>query len=250
VLATPFALWIGVVLGTPRAALGALLALSWLAHRRGRDMPAGVALGVAAAAGGPLVLAPALAVLLAPGRRAPRALGAAAAAVAVLWLLRAYAPPAWGWSWWPPAESGGGVSLARLGFALTGRVPGAWSGMACAALALGGFAWLVRRGAEAPALAAWAFGACALAAPAFPVGAVVAFAPLLAGWCAADPDRRGWWFLESLALALTVVLERYAAVEPAHAGWRFAALLGIAAAVLLAPWPLRQLVAPGAASCD
>jgi hypothetical protein len=82
-----------------------------------------------------------------------------------------------------------------------------------------------------------------LFAPGFPVRDVLPLTPLLAAWAADDPDRRGWWFITSLALALSVVLEPLAFRQGGDAtGWLIG-VAGIGAAALLALWPLGVLAA-------
>jgi hypothetical protein len=247
-VASPLTLWIGVVLGAPRLVAVALVAFAHLLGRRGRETACGAALGAAAAWGGPVVLAVALAMVFAPGRTRARAGAAIAAGGALSGMLRFAAPAAWNWTWLPPAQPGGGVSSWRLVHALTGFTPGAWAWLAALALLAAGFAWLRPRRAGAPAYAAWAFGACALFAPCFPAREVMPFAPLLAVWAADDPDRRGWWFITGLALALGVALEPLALGEGGRVTGQLIGWAGIAAATLLALWPLSTLLrAPAAA---
>jgi hypothetical protein len=239
-VASPLVLGIGVLFAAPRGAAVALVAVAHLLQRRGFGVASGLVTGLAAAWGGPAALAAAVALAFAPGRTPARALCTALAGGAALAALRFLAPHAWNWAWLPPAEPGGGVSLWRLAHAGSAFVPGEWGWLPVAALLLAGCTALARRGAGAPALAAWTFGVFAVFAPSFPVREALPFAPLLAVWAADDPDRRGWWFLEGFALALCVVLELLATRTGDRTTWRFIGIAGIAGTALLALWPLRE----------
>jgi hypothetical protein len=226
----------------PGVAYGAAaVALALALLRRGLDLPAGFALGSAVAIGGPWAAIATLPFALAFVRSPLRL---AALLVPVLGALTMW----WGHAndaAWPahlelPA-AGTGPTLWRVPAAL-GLAPGALVGWALAgAVAVYGAARLGRAGAGALTFGAWGFCVLAALAPGTSSAHLLAWMPFLCAWCADDPDRRGWWVIEGLALPLALVLEAGPLRGEHGPLWHYLALAGILGCAALALWPLHAL---------
>ncbi len=239
--ATPAVALLALRAGAPAACGAAAVALAFALVRRRLALAAGLALGGAAAFAGPWLVAPALALALGAARRPARV---AALLVPVAGALVVGRFGTWAGAW-PEAiaapVAGAGPTLWRVPFALGVAVPAwiAW-GIVLALAAWG--AWrLVRRGEGDAAIGAWAFAAFATCAPGADAAHLVAWLPLLVAWCAGDPDRRGWWILEGLALPIAFVLEGAPLSGAWGPLWRAMAMAGLLGAGALALWPLHAL---------